>query len=94
MRVRYSPTALRQLDSIFSYVARDSAAAAGSLVDRIEQSVSALEEHPYMGRRTNRQRVFLLVVEANYHVVYRVMAAQDEVRILRIRDARRRPLRS
>ena len=47
-----------------------------------------------MGRRTSRDGVLLLIVEANYHVFYRVLDAREEVRILRIRDARRRPLGS
>jgi plasmid stabilization system protein ParE len=42
MRVRYNPRALRQLDEIFDYVARDNAAATRRLVARIDQVIRLL----------------------------------------------------
>lgn len=45
-----------------------------------------------MGRRTSREGVLLLIIEARYHVFYRVIEDREEIRILRVRDARRKPL--
>ena len=92
MRVTYSPRAIAQLASIFSYIAKDDRTAAAGVVDRVEASISLLGEQPEMGRRTSREGVYLMVVETYYHVFYRVLATRSEVRILRVRDGRRQPL--
>src|SRR5262245_33342047 len=69
MRVTYSPRAVAQLHAVFSYVSKDSPAAAAALVDRIEASISVLSARPKAGRQTNRKGVYLLVVERSYRPI-------------------------
>jgi plasmid stabilization system protein ParE len=92
MKVTYSPRSIAQLASIFSYIAKDDPVAAAGVVDRAETSIALLGEQPEMGRRTSREGVHMLVVETYYQVFYRVLATRNEVRVLRVRDGRRRAL--
>src|SRR5437867_12814705 len=93
MRVTYSPRAVAQLATILSYIAKDNPVAAAGVIDRIEASISILRDQPRLGRQTSREGVYVIVTETYYQVFYRVYAARNEVRILRVRDGRRRPLR-
>jgi toxin ParE1/3/4 len=93
MRVSYSPRSVAQLASILSYIAKDDPVAAAGVVDRIEASISILSDQPRLARQTSREGVYVIVAETYYQVFYRVYAARNEVRIPRVRDGRRRPLR-
>jgi plasmid stabilization system protein ParE len=48
MRVRYTETALRELDNIFAYIAKNSITGASSVVGRVEQLIGQLTEFPHM----------------------------------------------
>ncbi len=50
MMVRWTPTALRDLDSVHAYIGNDNLAAADTIVDRILAGIEALSLHPEMGR--------------------------------------------
>jgi toxin ParE1/3/4 len=50
MRVRWTPTALRDLESLHAYIGRNSAALADATVDKILAGIEALSQHPEMGR--------------------------------------------
>ena len=50
MRLKWLPTALRNLDSEASYLAEDEPAAARLLVKRVLATVSLLAEQPGLGR--------------------------------------------
>ncbi len=50
MRVRWTRRALRALDGIASYIARDNPAAAHRIVARLEEAATQLARHPAMGR--------------------------------------------
>ena len=50
MTVRWTPTALRDLESLYDYIGRDDAAAADGAVARILAAIEALSRHPEMGR--------------------------------------------
>ena len=93
MKLTYSRRAIAQLNSIFTCIATDSPATAAHVVYAVEESISLLKEQPEMGRRTSRAGVYLLIVGTYYQVFYRILPTKDEVRILRVRDGRRRPLR-
>jgi addiction module RelE/StbE family toxin len=91
MRVAYGRRALAQLDEIFSYVARDSPAAAANMAARIESLVMLLGTFPQMGRATDKPGTRVIGVPGYpYLIFYRILA--DEVRILRVRHSARRPL--
>jgi toxin ParE1/3/4 len=91
MRLTYGRRAVAQLTSIFSYIAKDDPSAAARVVYRVEESISILKEQPEIGRLTSRPGVYFLIVETYYQVFYRIIPAKDEVRILRVRDGRRKP---
>jgi toxin ParE1/3/4 len=95
MKVRYSKRALVQLEDIYLYISQFNPRAAGQVVARIEELCARLAEFPGMGTKTDQENVRVLpVVRYPYLVYYAVQADRDEVRILRIRHGRRRPLQS
>jgi plasmid stabilization system protein ParE len=92
MRVRYSPQALLQLEQIHSYIAQRNPRAAKAVVTRIEELCEMLGEFP-VGSITNQPGVRMLpVVRYPYIIFYLPMIDAGEVRILRIRHGRRKPL--
>jgi toxin ParE1/3/4 len=93
MRVRYSPQTLRQLDEIHSYIAQHNPRAANAVVARIEELCDKLGEFSGMGSLTDHSGVRMLpVVRYPYVIFYTLIAEGEEVRNLRIRRGRRKPL--
>jgi plasmid stabilization system protein ParE len=92
MRLKWLPTALRNLDSEASYIAADEPAAARLVVKRVFAAVSLLAEQPGLGRpgRVPGTRE-LLVPKTRYIVPYRVRG--DTVEILRVLHTSRQPPR-
>lgn len=82
MRIIWTAMAIRMLDGVGEYIARDNRAAATKLLKHIRQTVRLLKENPFLGRRTEFQDVRELVVHANYLISYRV--SQDSVQILQV----------
>ncbi len=83
MRVKWTRTALRNLDAEASYVALDDPTAASRMVSRIVDSVAALSTHPAMGQPGRVPGTRELVVGAtSYLIPYRVK--NGVVEILRI----------
>lgn len=90
MRVRYTPRAQADLEAIFSYLEARVPAAAQSVKTLIERRIASLSEFPRMAPETDRPGVYeLTIVRYPYQIYYEI--AGDEVWILHIRDARRRP---
>jgi addiction module RelE/StbE family toxin len=89
MRIRWTRSALANLDDLAAYVADDDPMAAERLVRRIVTAVQALRDQPAMGRpgRVPHTRE-LVVVGTAYIVPYRVRARAIE--ILRVFHAARR----
>jgi toxin ParE1/3/4 len=50
MTVRWTPTSLRDLDSLHSYISEDNATAAIDLVETLLKGIEALTRNPQMGR--------------------------------------------
>jgi addiction module RelE/StbE family toxin len=93
MKVRYSPRALSQLQDIHRYIAKRNPRAASNVIARIEELCERLGEFPGMGYISDHPDVRVLpVVKYPYLIFYSVIAAGNEVRILRVRHGRRRPL--
>ncbi len=90
MRLRWLKAALADLDEIFDYVAEDDVQAAARVLERIEQAVNALKQHPELGRsgRVTGTREFV-VAGLPYSVVYRISPLQA-IEILAVRHAARR----
>ena len=93
MKVRYSGRALLQLDEIHRYITQFNPSAAAQVIARIEELCEKLGEFSGMGHKTEQTGVRVLpVVRYPYLIFYKIMPDEDEVRILRIRHGRRRPL--
>lgn len=82
MKVAYRREALDDLDSHFTYIAKDSPNAAWRVIERIRASVERLEMFPYSGRRGSVDGTYELVVpRLPYVVVYRVAERVEIVAI-------------
>lgn len=82
MKIVYRREALDDLDSHFTYIARDRPNAAGQVIERIRSSVECLEMFPYSGRCGSVEETYELVVpRLPYIVVYRVTERVEIVAI-------------
>ena len=50
MTVRWTPTALRDIESLHAYIRQDNPSAADDAVGRLLAGIDALSKHPEMGR--------------------------------------------
>jgi plasmid stabilization system protein ParE len=93
MNVRYSHTALRELDEIFAYINERNQTAAVRVVERIERVASLIGEMPFMGHTTDEEGVRVMpLVRYPFLIFYTVNDLADEVVILHVRHgARQRP---
>lgn len=92
MKIRYRPTALRQIEQIFTHIAAESPASARTVVGRIKYSIDRLALLPYSGRPSEVEAIRELpVVRYPYIVFYSVDTTADEVIILRVRHTSRDP---
>jgi toxin ParE1/3/4 len=90
MRVRYTPRARDDLDTIHSYLNERSPAAAAAVLKRIRNRIDRLADFPLMAPVTELAGIRgLSIVRYPYKAYYRILA--DEVLILHVRDARRAP---
>jgi toxin ParE1/3/4 len=89
MIIRWTPTALRDLESLHGYVAEDKPRAAAATVERILSGIDALSRHPEMGRRGRVAGTRELIV-APYIVAYRMSRGTAAI-VAIIHAARRWP---
>lgn len=74
--VRWTDSALLDIDSIAEYIAEDSEKYAGIQVERFFKEAEILEKHPYAGRivpELNDQYIREIVL-GNYRIIYRVFS--------------------
>jgi len=71
-RVRWAPQALEDLQSIQTYIARDSVEYADLIIDQIVQAVARLENHPRSGRIVPELGLSSIreVIVGSYRIVY------------------------
>ena len=62
MKVRWSETALAEIEDIFSYIYQHNRSAAVAVVARIEGLTALLEEFPLIGHITDEAEVRVLAV--------------------------------
>ncbi len=84
MRVRFSATALTDLDKIFSYVAADNKNAAFKLVGRIYAVTILIKEYPGIGEWIEVGRFRKLSI-GNYALSYEVKGGEVIIRHVRHR---------
>jgi plasmid stabilization system protein ParE len=90
MRVRYTPRAQSDLDSIFSYLDAQAPSAAQAVKTAIVRRVTLLGDFPLLAPLSEISGVHeLTIIRYPYKVYYEI--ENDEVWALHIRDARRRP---
>jgi plasmid stabilization system protein ParE len=88
MRVRWSETALAEIEDIFSYIFERNRSAASAVVTRIEGLTALLEEFPQVGHVTEEPDIRVLsVVRYPFLIFYTIKEATDEVVILHVRHA-------
>ena len=85
MKIRWSETALSELDDIFSYIQRNNRLAAIAVVERIEALTALLEEFPLVGHLTDEAGVRVLaVVRYPFLIFYAIDEAAREIIILHV----------
>jgi addiction module RelE/StbE family toxin len=86
MKVRWSETALAEIENIFAYIYDRNRAAAAAVIDRIEGLVSLLEDFPQMGHLTDEEDVRMIsVVRYPFLIFYSIDEVTGEVVILHVR---------
>ena len=89
MTVRWSPTALRDLQSLHSFIADDNPGAASVVVETVLRGIHELGRHPEMGRKGRVGGTRELVV-APYGIAYRIRKTAVDILAI-IHGARRWP---
>jgi toxin ParE1/3/4 len=89
MRVKWTRRALRALDEITEYIARDRPLAAQRMFERVQEAVISLAAHPDLGRQGRVPGTRELIVAGTPFIIpYRVR--EDDVEILSVLHAARR----
>jgi toxin ParE1/3/4 len=90
MRVRYSPRAFVDRETIYDYLEKRSPQGARTVKIAIVNAIRGLASYPRLGQLTDMSEVYELIVpRLPYKIYYRL--EREEVWILHISDARRRP---
>ena len=87
MALKWTKTALRSVDDIAGFIAKDNPSRATSFVQEQKDGVTKLQAHPGMGRAGRVPGTRELVLHKNYIAIYRVR--DDDVEILRLHHVAR-----
>ena len=81
MKVRWTESALEQLDSIHDYIARNSEIYAKRMVEKITRRTMRIADHPLSGRRVAEYDLEQIreVIEAPYRIIYYIMPDQVDI---------------
>lgn len=91
MKLRFTSTALDQIQAALERVEQESPKGAIRVRERIAATVDLLVQHPSAGQKTSREGVRRVVLTPYpYIIFYRVRA--EEIVIMRFRHAARKPL--
>ena len=89
MKLRYTNTALRQIEQLLSYIEDRSPQGAVRVAKRTETVLAVLLDHPNAGQATSRLGVRRVVLAPYPYVIfYRVTA--DEIVVMRFRHTSRK----
>jgi toxin ParE1/3/4 len=89
MKVRYTGTALVEIDQAVSYLLEHHPPRAATFADLIDEAVARLLDHPYSAEETEMRGIRRVYIRRfRYSVFYTV--AEDEIVILHVRHASRR----
>ncbi|MGA3082544.1 MAG: type II toxin-antitoxin system RelE/ParE family toxin [Terracidiphilus sp.] len=87
MKIRWSPTAVSDLESIRDYIARDSPSAARKVANRIKESVNRLINFPLSGRAGRVPGTRELVIPGTSYIAAYIIQ-EDEVLIASVLHGR------
>jgi toxin ParE1/3/4 len=88
MRVRYTATALAEIDEICSYIERDNPTAAADVAAAIARTITRLAKRPRTAPIVHGEAVRAKLVERyQYRVFFEVV--DDELIVRNVRDTRR-----
>jgi len=96
-KIKYTPSAVDDMDEIFSYISKENIATAETMLGKISNRISRLAEFPNMGsilsdeEYTLVQRGYRFIVVQPYLIFYRII--DNTVIIHRILHGRRDYLR-
>jgi addiction module RelE/StbE family toxin len=82
MRLKWTRSALADLQRILDYIAQDDPQAAKALAAGFRQTAEHLTNHPFIGRRGDLEGTRELILHRNYLLTYRV--SSEVVEILQI----------
>lgn len=82
MRLKWSRSALVDLQAILEHIAQDNPQAAHALAAGFRQTAEHLTAHPFIGRRGELEGTRELMLHRNYLLTYRV--SSEAVEILQI----------
>jgi toxin ParE1/3/4 len=92
MKVRWSQTALTELDDIFFYIYERNRSAAISVTKRVEELASLLGEFPFIGHLTDEADIRILpVVRYPFAIFYAIDDAAGAIVILHVRHTAQEP---
>jgi len=81
--LRYLPVAVDDLISIFDWIAHDSPANAAAFVDKIDQRIGSLKNHPFLGRVPRDEKLkntgYRALIIESYLVFYVVHGKTVEI---------------
>jgi toxin ParE1/3/4 len=91
MTVRFTETALIEIDEIFAYIARNNPTAAAGVVQRIQQMIARLGEFPRMAPKTDEAGARMAPLGRYPYLIFYAIEGDDVV-VLHVRHgARLRP---
>jgi toxin ParE1/3/4 len=93
MKVRWSLTALIELEEILVYISDRHRSGAEAVVERLDRVTERLESFPFTGIEADEDGTYILpIVRYPYMLYYTVDDRADQIRILHIRHtARKKP---
>ena len=91
MKVRYTRTIIRQIDTAATHLATQNPQAARGLRDRISAVVALLQMHPRSARETSKRNIRRFPL-GTYPYLLDYSVGEDEIVLRRFRHASRRPL--
>jgi len=89
MKLRFTPTAYADIDSVYDYIAAENPAAAQKTLDKIENMIDHLVDHPQPGKKGRvKDTRELIVPNTSFIIAYELN--QETIDILAIIHSSRR----
>jgi toxin ParE1/3/4 len=89
MKIRWSPTAVFDLQAIHDYIASDSSIAARTVANRIKESVNSLGQFPLSGRAGRVPGTRELVISGTSYIAVYIIQG-DELQIASVLHGKQR----